>query len=125
MSDDLEILAWRLHRFYSEDAGLLIQITQVRFLGHVGYVREKRRGRPGESFLMSSNTRLGHKADGNRMGREVLELAIDKRLFEQCAKAIRALDTMDREVLKSNRWAFEYAKDCWERAAQSSKSRIR
>lgn len=118
MSDDLEVLAWRLHRFHSEDAAVLIQLTQVRFRGHTGYVREKRRGRPGESFHMSSNARLGHKADANRIGREVLELAIDKRMFEDAAKAIRALDAMDREVLRSNRWALEYAKDSWERASQ-------
>jgi hypothetical protein len=113
---DIEIIGKRMFTFYSEDAGLWIQITQVRFDGHIGYVREKRRGRPGESFVMSSNTRLGHKADGNRIGREVLELAIDKRLFKQCAKAVRAMDTMDREVLKSNRWAFEYAANAWEQA---------
>lgn len=114
---ELEVLEKRHFRFLLEDtAGVYTQITQVRFGGHIGLVREKRRGRPGESFHMSSNERLGHKADGNRIGREVLELMIDRRLFREAAEAIRKLDAMDREVLSSNRWAREYAEDIWTRA---------
>ena len=114
---ELEILEKRHHTFTNEALGnVLVQITQVRFKGHIGLIREKRRGRPGESFHMSSNARLGHKADGNRIGREVLELCIDKRLFEEAAAAIRKLDHMDREVLKSNRWAKPFANDAWEKA---------
>lgn len=114
---ELTPLERRLCRFLCEDtAGGLVQITMVRFKGHIGYVREKRRGRPGESFHMSSNTRLGHKADGNRIGREVLELAIRKELAVEAAAAVRELDAMDREVLRSPRWALSFAKDTWSRA---------
>ena len=116
MSDDLEILASRLHTFYSEDAASWIQITQIRFRGHVGYVREKRRGYPGESFHMSSNERLGHKADGNRIGREVLELAIGKRLFDGAAAAVLEMDDLKREVLRGNRWSLVNAKAAWDLA---------
>ena len=115
----LTVVEIRHFRFLLEDtASANIQITQVRFKGHIGYVREKRRGYPGESFHMSSNTRLGHKADGNRIGREVLELAIDKRLFEDAAAAIYDLDALKREVLKSNRWSKGLAEDVWDRATR-------
>ena len=113
----LTVLESRMFTFYSEDAASWIQLTLIRFEGHIGYVREKRRGYPGESFLMSSNERLGHKADGNRIGREVLELAIDKRLFEGAAAAVYELDSLKREVLRSPRWALEYAKNAWSRAS--------
>jgi len=118
---DLEVLGRRLHTFYSEDAAAWIQITQIRFKGHVGYVREKRRGYPGESFHMSSNERLGHKADGNRIGREVLELAIHKGLFEDAAAAVLEMDDLKREVLKGQRWSLVNAKAAWEQAASQRK----
>ena len=106
----------RYFSFILEDAGQLVQITMIRFMGNIGYVREKRRGRPGESFHMSSNMRLGHKADGNRIGREVLELAIHKEIFADAAGAVREIDSLDREVLRSPRWSLKYAKDVWPRA---------
>lgn len=114
---DLTVLEKRYFRFLMEDtASVDVQITQIRFKGHVGYVREKRRGYTGESFHMSSNTRLGHKADGDRIGREVLELTIDKRLFDEAAEAIHRLDGLHREVLRSNRWSRGTAEDVWARA---------
>jgi len=118
---ELTLLERRMHTFYNEDASSLIQITMVRFKGNIGYVREKRRGRPGESFVMSSNTRLGHKADGNRIGREVLELAIHKRFATEAAAAVREHDTLDREVLRSPRWSLGFAKHSWSYANPMSR----
>ena len=118
---DLTIVECRHFRFLLEDtANVVTQLTMVRFGGHIGYVREKRRGYPGESFLMSSNERLGHKADGNRIGREVLELTIDKRLFDDAAAAIHELDGLKREVLRSNRWSRGTAENAWLRATPIS-----
>jgi hypothetical protein len=97
----------------TSDIGVDLQITKIRFDGNIGFVREWRKSYPGESFMLSSNARLGHKADGNRIGREVLELAICKRQFTDAACAIAELDAMDREVLSSNRWSFEYARSVW------------
>lgn len=112
---DLAVVERRLHRFVNSDiAGALVQITKIQFRGATGWIREWRRGRPGESFHVSSNARLGHKADGNRFGREVLELAIDKRLFADASRAVAELDHLDREVLRSPRWALGYAESVWE-----------
>ncbi len=109
----LVVVERRSYRFVTSDIGVDLQITKIRFDGNIGFVREWRKSYPGESFMLSSNARLGHKADGNRIGREVLELAICKRQFTDAACAIAELDAMDREVLSSNRWSFEYARSVW------------
>ena len=110
------VVARRSYQFVVSGINVPLQITKIRFDGSTGFVREWRKSYPGESFHLSSNARLGHKADGNRMGREVLELAILKRFFTEASCAIAELDAMDREVLSSNRWSFEYATSVWNSA---------
>lgn len=116
---EIEIVGARLFRFINTDTGgAFLQITAVRLRGEIGFVREMRRGRPGESFHISSNARLGHKVDGNRFGREVLELAAPRPVWRAMAAGIAELDALGREVLRSNRWGMEYARQCYERAPE-------
>lgn len=91
--------------------GVVSQVTEVRVGGVVGYVRENRRATSAESFAQSSNARLGHKADGDRIGVEVLELAAPPASWDSIAAEVRRLDTLGREVLRSPRWSLARASE--------------
>lgn len=91
------------------------QVTKVSLRGVTGWVRENRRASSLESFMLSSNARLGHKADGNRIGREVLELAAPKEVWDDIASAVATMDELGRPVLRNARWTVNTASYYWER----------
>lgn len=106
----LKILRTRVVTFDRGYAGFFpSQITEVKLGAVIGYVRENRRASSMESFVLSSNARLGHKADGDRIGVEVLELAAPKHAWDAIAAEVRALDTLRRPVYHSNRWTIDEA----------------
>jgi len=94
---------------------MISQITEVSYKGITGYVRENRRSSSLESFILSSNARLGHKAYGNRIGRDVLELAAPGPAWQAIAAEVRRLDSLRRPVLRNPRWNLVTAKETFER----------
>lgn len=109
----LEILGHRLVMFSHgyDGRGLPSQLTAVRLAGVEAYVREARRTRSIDHFVMSSGARLGHKADGDRIpGVEILELAAPPKHWKAIAAAVAELDALEREVRRSSRWSLEDAR---------------
>lgn len=94
---------------------LTTQVTEVRLGQHIGYVRENRRASSEANFVLSSNARLGHKADLNRIGNEVLELAAPKEVWDEMAAAIAEIDHMKRPVITHNRWTLKTAPDAFDK----------
>lgn len=100
------------------------QVTAIRDeAGRLGYVRENLR--IADTFLMSSNARLGitggSMAGGRRpasginprttsVGRSVLELAARPEDWEPLAKAVAEADTLHRPVLRNRAWSLRKAK---------------
>lgn len=68
--------------------------------------------------MLSSNARLGHKADGTRIGREVLELAAPPAAWNAIADAVRNLDHLKRPVIRHAQWTPRTAPGAYERAAE-------
>lgn len=75
------------------------------------WVREGRYASSAEHFMMSSGTRLGHKADGDRVGTEVLELAAPPGWWDVIAGAVGELDTMKRRIRKHAKWTVNTARE--------------
>ena len=106
-----------INRGYAGEAR--IQVTEIAFqppktnLTVRAWVRENRRASSEEHFTMSSNTRLGHKADGNRVGIEVLELAAPPRWWNAIAAEVAVLDYLNRPVRSHARWTMKTAPECF------------
>lgn len=94
------------------------QITEVRLGGVTGWVREWRRSSSIESFVLSSSARLGHKADGNRIGMDVLQLAAPTTVWDVMAQLVAELDTMKRPVERHQRWTMKTAPEFFSRPKQ-------
>lgn len=93
-----------------------VQITRLCRRGVDAYVREARRASSAEHFALSSNARLGHKLDRNRIGREVLELAAPADTWDEIARVVAELDTCRRPVVRHHAWTPKTAPRDWERA---------
>lgn len=112
---ELEILGAKLLRLPRGYGGeFLSQLTRIRVAGVVAFVRENRRASGDESFVLSSNARLGHKADGDRIGREVLELAAPAPRWSAIAEVVAAADELGRPVVRHQRWTPRTAREAWE-----------
>ena len=74
-----------------------------------GWIREGRHASSEDHFMMSSGERLGHKADGNRVGHEVLELAAPNRWWNEIALEVARMDGLKRPVRKHQRWTLKTA----------------
>lgn len=85
------------------------QITEVCYRRVTGWVREWRRSSSLESFVLSSSARLGHKADGNRIGVDVLQLAAPDYAWTSIAELVAALDKLRRPVERHARWTMTTA----------------
>lgn len=106
----LIVVRHKLVQFDRGYAGFFIsQVTEVRLGKVIGFVRENRRATSEENFMMSSTTRLGHKADGDRIGIEVLELAAPGPIWKVMAAEVARLDNLRRPVWRHPRWNIEAA----------------
>ncbi|MDB4956568.1 MAG: hypothetical protein JWO36_4137 [Myxococcales bacterium] len=85
------------------------QITEVRIGTVTGWVREWRRSSSMESFVLSSSARLGHKADMNRIGNDVLQLAAPASAWDAIAELVAQLDALNRPVERHQRWTTKTA----------------
>lgn len=113
----LEILGNRsMHYSRGFRGEFTVQVTHVR-LGHVeGFVREARRASSQEHFMLSSN--------GNRIGREVLELAAPPDAWDAIADAVRTLDHLKRPVIRHAQWTPRTAPLAYERAEQPEQGEV-
>lgn len=73
------------------------------------WVRENRRASSQDHFLLSSGARLGHKADGDRIGHEVLELAAPNRWWNEIALEVARMDDLKRPVRRHAQWTLKTA----------------
>jgi hypothetical protein len=96
--------------------GYFYQITCVRLDSVDAWVREARRASSADHFAMSSNVRLGHKADGNRVGREVLELAAPASHWDRIAELVHELDANARPVVSHAQWTVRTAPETFRKA---------
>lgn len=97
-----------------------VQVTHIRVNGVDAYVREGRRASGLEHFALSSNARLGHKVDGDRVGREVLYLAAPKASWSSIAGFLRDKDALDRPVVTHARWTMRTAPRAFEGATDAA-----
>ncbi len=113
----LEVIGSRIIMFWrgsGDDRGIPSQLTAIRVDGVEAFVREGLKTRSIDHFVMSSNARLGNKADHNRIpAAEILELAAPRAHWNAIAAAVAELDTLEREVRRNSRWSLETARDLW------------
>lgn len=90
-----------------------VQLTKVQLGKTIGWVRENRKASSEDHFMLSSNARLGHKADSNRIGIEVLELAAAKPMWDLIAIYVARLDNLCRPVIHNALWTIKAAEYHW------------
>ena|SRR5690606_1031977 len=98
-----------IQRGYGDHNEFTSQVTKVRLDDAVGYVRENRAASSLDHFCLSSGARLGDKADGNRIGQQVLELAAPPSSWDALAAAVAELDELRRPVVRHQRWTMKTA----------------
>lgn len=110
----LVVLARRM--FHDPFYGARSQVTLVELGGVRGYVREHRHASGISHFCMDSGARLGHRARGDVIGREVLLVAAPRGTGETIAAAVAGRDELRRPVMQSPRWNLATAGRAWARA---------
>ncbi len=106
---------WERKMGYLGQSGLHGQVTVIEAGGVRAYVRENIRM---DTFMMSSNERLGVVGGGNRgknrgnvppHAQHVLELACPKEAWASIADLVKRADAKHRAVVQSDRWTVPKA----------------
>lgn len=107
----IEILAtgsYLLHHASCQDgAAVRGQITKIRALGEIAYVREDYD--IGNSFLLPSNARVGLKERGPSSGWSVLALCATPKRWQDIARLVHTADGLERRVVRNRRFTTDWA----------------